>query len=552
MVINLSTNLARENTNPCKIFNIFFMKKTLILFCAFFCFFGLVQLVHSADIDPFTFAVLGDIQGETQAYPSVLDSECQWIVDNASSNNIQAVFSMGDLTENTNDAEFQIARTNCFDKLKTAGIVNIPTMGNHDYDTMFLDSSRDDTFYNEYFGASYFAGDSWYVANYNGDNANYYSKFTVGTRRFLVLDLEFFPLPATVAWANSIINANPSYEIIVVTHAYLKETGTLFQHDDLYGPETYGLSADSSSGQDLWDNLISNTTNVRAVLSGHDICSPNYAFIPATTTSGSVVNQLFTNYQCADNGGDGWVGLLTLDTSAETGTMEYYRTYAPSGLGYDATTFLMSWPTVADTTLPTVDDFTLPVSVQNSLTISVSSFVATDDIGVTDYLLTESSTAPTPEDSGWSSSVPTIYTFSTPGDKTLYAWVKDAAGNVSISLSASVSIVMRRSARTSGSYIGHTVFPSILTTPIIPTINDIPAKISYNFGTTILRNGSSGNAVKELQRFLNQVLNLNLVVDGRLGPKTVAVIKKWQRLNELVVDGLVGPKTKAKMNAVNN
>jgi len=72
----------------------------------------------------------------------------------------------------------------------------------------------------------------------------------------------------------------------------------------------------------------------------------------------------------------------------------------------------------------------------------------------------------------------------------------------------------------------------------------------YNFGTTTLKNGSKGNAVMELQRFLNANLNLGLVVDGKLGPKTIAVIKKWQKDNGLVADGLIGAKTKAKMNAL--
>src|SRR3989338_6091849 len=72
---------------------------------------------------------------------------------------------------------------------------------------------------------------------------------------------------------------------------------------------------------------------------------------------------------------------------------------------------------------------------------------------------------------------------------------------------------------------------------------------SYNLGTKTLKSGSKGDAVKELQRFLNDKLNLGLVVDGKLGPKTIAVIKKWQKDNGLVVDGLIGPKTKAKMNA---
>lgn len=76
-----------------------------------------------------------------------------------------------------------------------------------------------------------------------------------------------------------------------------------------------------------------------------------------------------------------------------------------------------------------------------------------------------------------------------------------------------------------------------------------PGASGYAFGNTTLKNGSRGEAVKELQRFLNFKLNLGLVVDGKLGSKTIAVIKKWQRDNGLVEDGLVGPKTKAKMHS---
>ena len=70
----------------------------------------------------------------------------------------------------------------------------------------------------------------------------------------------------------------------------------------------------------------------------------------------------------------------------------------------------------------------------------------------------------------------------------------------------------------------------------------------YELGTVTLKNGSKGEAVKELQRFLNDKLSLGLVVDGKLGPKTIAVIKTWQTANGLVSDGLVGAKTKAMMN----
>ncbi len=86
--------------------------------------------------------------------------------------------------------------------------------------------------------------------------------------------------------------------------------------------------------------------------------------------------------------------------------------------------------------------------------------------------------------------------------------------------------------------------------PTTPVISDsVSPKVIYSFGNTTLRNGSKGEAVKELQRFLNTSLNLGLVVDGKLGAKTIAVIKKWQKDHGLVADGLIGAKTKLKMNA---
>ncbi|MDZ4286091.1 MAG: MBG domain-containing protein [Candidatus Sungbacteria bacterium] len=95
--------------------------------------------------------------------------------------------------------------------------------------------------------------------------------------------------------------------------------------------------------------------------------------------------------------------------------------------------------TLPDTTAPTVTAFAIPTT-SSSLTITITTFTATDDIGVTGYLLTEASSTPLASNSGWTTSAPTTYTFSTQGDKTLYAWAKDAAGNISTSLSASTTI----------------------------------------------------------------------------------------------------------------
>jgi len=79
------------------------------------------------------------------------------------------------------------------------------------------------------------------------------------------------------------------------------------------------------------------------------------------------------------------------------------------------------------------------------------------------------------------------------------------------------------------------------------TTSSSDSSSAYNFGSSILRIGSQGYAVKELQRFLNFTFNAQLVVDGKLGPKTIIIIKQWQLVHDLVPDGIIGPKTMAKI-----
>jgi hypothetical protein len=99
-------------------------------------------------------------------------------------------------------------------------------------------------------------------------------------------------------------------------------------------------------------------------------------------------------------------------------------------------------PPVADTTPPTVTGVTLP---STSTTLNVPyTITATDNAGgtgVVGYLVKESPyPAPAASDPGWSASSSGNYPFATPGSRTLYAWAKDGAGNVSTALSATVII----------------------------------------------------------------------------------------------------------------
>jgi putative chitinase len=69
---------------------------------------------------------------------------------------------------------------------------------------------------------------------------------------------------------------------------------------------------------------------------------------------------------------------------------------------------------------------------------------------------------------------------------------------------------------------------------------DIPTRAPISAATTAtLRRGSTGDAVKQMQR------KLGIAADGDFGPSTEATVRRWQTANGLTADGIVGPKTLA-------
>jgi hypothetical protein len=125
-------------------------------------------------------------------------------------------------------------------------------------------------------------------------------------------------------------------------------------------------------------------------------------------------------------------------TGLTSNTPYHFRVLSQDVAGNVATSSDYTMRTT-DNTVPVVTAFVSP-SISKSLAIPITTFTATDDTAVTGYMLTESSAAPTSGAAGWTGSAPTTYTFASQGSKTLYAWVKDGAGNVSASLNASVTV----------------------------------------------------------------------------------------------------------------
>ncbi|OGU11327.1 MAG: hypothetical protein A2075_11025 [Geobacteraceae bacterium GWC2_58_44] len=92
----------------------------------------------------------------------------------------------------------------------------------------------------------------------------------------------------------------------------------------------------------------------------------------------------------------------------------------------------------SDPTPPVVTAFSVPGS-STALAVSVS-LSATDNDSVTGYLLTETPVPPLAASPGWSATAPAGYTFAFWGTRTLYAWARDAGGNVSAPATARVAL----------------------------------------------------------------------------------------------------------------
>lgn len=97
-----------------------------------------------------------------------------------------------------------------------------------------------------------------------------------------------------------------------------------------------------------------------------------------------------------------------------------------------------SYAAPLDTTPPTITAFSLPAA-SSSLTVNITSLSTTDDVGVTAYCLREADSS---AGCDWSVTVPTGYLFTAGGYRTLYAFVRDAAGNVSNSASAYTTVTL--------------------------------------------------------------------------------------------------------------
>ncbi len=93
--------------------------------------------------------------------------------------------------------------------------------------------------------------------------------------------------------------------------------------------------------------------------------------------------------------------------------------------------------------------------------------------------------------------------------------------------------------------------PSTTSTPARPapgrladrSVGVAPTAVSPECARTVLRYGSRGYCVTELQFNLNILFGLGLSMDGSYGPATTSAVYWFQRRYGLTYDGITGPQT---------
>lgn len=273
----------------------------------------------------FTLVVFPDPQQytNTKNYP-IYSMMMNWIVENQKPLNIMNVVCVGDLVNHNADTAQWDFTSRAF-AILDGKISYVPCTGNHDYGKEHTGENRESNV-SKYFpldrnkawdGVLVEAGESA-LGERNIENAAYVQTAPNG-QKIVILCLQFAPNDKNLAWARDFA-ARDEYKdafIIVVTHDYMLPYARDNKLDENRGYQV--LKEDGNTGADIWNELVSTSSNIRMVLCGHHSAVNNMAdctgFRVDKNNAGKSVYQMVFDTQAlgggwGGNGGDGWLRLL--------------------------------------------------------------------------------------------------------------------------------------------------------------------------------------------------------------------------------------------------
>lgn len=269
------------------------------------------SLPAAAGADEYTFAWMSDTQMYSRAYPEIFTAMTSWLAVNAQSMNIKFLVHTGDLVHVCESAQ-EWQNANAAMSLLDGRLPYSVIPGNHDLARIGDPAA---TFLRYYGGSRW--GSSSRMQWFEGGTGNM-RVIDAGTREYLFLSLGYNPSAEAIQWANDRLAEYPELTAILATHNYMRADGGL-----------------SDTGRQLYEQIVVPNPNVRLVLCGHN---HEAAMLTADLDDDGdgrpdrTVYQLLADYQAAENGGGGYLRLLTVDEEARQLRV---RTYSPWLDDYD-------------------------------------------------------------------------------------------------------------------------------------------------------------------------------------------------------------------------
>lgn len=308
----------------------------------------------------FTFASIPDTQVEVSSASgatSRFNHRLQWLVDNKNSLNLKYVWQVGDLQDWDDPSHSHYVRaSNGLQILENANIPYALTVGNHDTNAVCEGGSacpgantslefRNINTWHQYYPPSRFAGIKTLCQEFAAFNSrlmaaapsgvsssnqnhpqfikdrcaqrdttdNAYRTFTAGGLKWLLINYEMWPRQPVQEWIKTVIERHTDHNVILFTHMFLNGSGSL--------PTDFGgYGSPQGSPKAVYDNVISQFSNVRFVFSGHT------GTAACTTFTGANGNKI---YSYLDNRRSGspipnHVRLMKINVSAGTATSQLY------------------------------------------------------------------------------------------------------------------------------------------------------------------------------------------------------------------------------------
>lgn len=259
----------------------------------------------------FSFAVIPDTQNEVGPTDQRMSKRVSWLVANRGALDLRWVLHSGDVQNWDTPGHTQFAAMSARLKpLDAAGMPFIAAPGNHDTAAVCPGGSacpgedasvavRDTDTWNTYYPPSRMGLQGLYEA---GRSDNGWRAFSAGGANWLVLNLEPWPRAAVVAWAKDVVATHQRHNVIVLTHAFLDDSGAVSASNGGYG---------ASSPAAVWAAL-DDYPNVVMTFSGH------VGQVANTSVTARDGHKVATFLQALHAPSTNPVRIVTVDTAAGT------------------------------------------------------------------------------------------------------------------------------------------------------------------------------------------------------------------------------------------